>query len=167
VTDGCAASGEPEQPVEVVVACEQWRSACPDIEEVCLRAVRAVLAQHRYGEVSVLLDGNLRVRDLNSAWRNRDMPTNVLAFPAGPPPSQGVPHPLGSIVLAFETVCEESREQGRLFRDHAAHLVVHGTLHLLGYDHAADEDAAVMERQESRILGSLGLGDPHCGRVNR
>ncbi len=165
--DGCAASGESEQPVEIVVACELWRSACPDIEEVCLQAVRAVLAERRCGEVSVLLDGNLRVRDLNSAWRNRDMPTNVLAFPAGPPPSQGVPHPLGSIVLAYETVCEESRDQGRMFRDHAAHLVVHGTLHLLGYDHVRDEDAAAMESRESRILGSLGLDDPHRGRVDR
>ena len=167
MTAGRAAPPEPEQPVEIVIACERWRSACPDIEELCGRAVHAVLAAHRPGEVSVLLDGNGRVRELNRTWRNRDAPTNVLAFPAGPAPSPAVPHPLGSVVLAFETVRDESLEQGRAFRAHAAHLVVHGTLHLLGYDHASDGDAAAMERQESRILSGLGLADPHRERAGR
>ena len=133
--------GEPDQPAEIVITSDGWRKACPDIEDLCRTAVRSALSGGRPGDVAVLLGRDSDVRELNRAWRNRDMPTNVLAFPSGPAPAPQVPHPLGSIALAYEVVRSESEEQGRPFRAHVAHLVVHGTLHLLGYDHRDDREA--------------------------
>jgi len=103
-------------------------------------------------------------RRLNRTWRGRDAPTNVLAFPAAPagvPAVAGAPLLLGDIVLAGETVAREAAEQGKPFADHLRHLVVHGVLHLLGYDHDADEAAVAMEAIETSILAGLGVSDPY------
>jgi probable rRNA maturation factor len=118
-------------------------------------------------ELSVRLTGDEQVRALNAEWRGKDQPTNVLSFPlAGEDDlsSANVAGPellLGDIVLA-RGVCEaEAADKGIAVRDHALHLLVHGTLHLLGYDHHRDRDAADMESREVRALDRLGIANPY------
>jgi probable rRNA maturation factor len=114
-------------------------------------------------EVSIVLTDDAEIRALNQTWRGKDAPTNVLSFPAGEPFGDipGEPRPLGDVVLGGETVVAEARAQGISTADHASHLVVHGMLHLLGYDHDSDEDAARMETLETEILARLGIADPY------
>ncbi len=113
-------------------------------------------------EVSVVFDNDVFVRTLNRDYRGKDRPTNVLSFAAndGLPPSQWSPL-LGDIVLAFETVECEAREQDKSFDNHLTHLLVHGFLHLVGHDHEDDAEAEAMEALERRILASLGINDPY------
>ncbi|HLB79022.1 MAG TPA: rRNA maturation RNase YbeY, partial [Dongiaceae bacterium] len=95
-------------------------------------------------------------------YRGIDRATNVLSFPMGAPVGAGAaPTPLGDVILARETVAAEARAQGKVVADHVSHLVVHGVLHLLGYDHERTADAAVMERLETAILAGLGVADPY------
>jgi rRNA maturation RNase YbeY len=109
---------------------------------------------------AVLFASDEAVRALNAQWRSQDKPTNVLSFPA--PDTAGT---LGDIALAYETCAKEADEQGKTLKDHAAHLFVHGLLHLLGYDHEADDDAAEMEGLEKDILARLGIADPYVHHV--
>jgi probable rRNA maturation factor len=117
-------------------------------------------------EISVLLTGDDRVRRLNAKWRGKDKATNVLSFPMVEPADlrhatiAGPELLLGDIIVA-RGVCEvEAIEKGISFEEHAAHLLVHGTLHLLGHDHHDDSEAAEMERREIRALGRLGIANP-------
>jgi probable rRNA maturation factor len=111
-------------------------------------------------EVALLLTDDAEMRALNRTWRGKDAPTNVLSFPA----SAHVPAPglLGDVVLAYETTAEEARTQGIALKDHVAHLVVHGVLHLIGFDHIEDAEAERMEAIERRALASLGIADPYA-----
>jgi len=111
-------------------------------------------------ELSVLLTDDPAIRVLNCDWRSVDAPTNVLSFPA---PRAGGDRPfIGDIVLAYETVAAEAQLERKPFAHHFAHLCVHGFLHLLGYDHEKDEDAARMEARERAILASIGIEDPYA-----
>jgi rRNA maturation RNase YbeY len=109
---------------------------------------------------AALFTSDEAVKALNAQWRGKDMPTNVLSFPA--PETAGT---LGDIALAYETCAREADEQGKTLKDHATHLLVHGLLHLLGYDHEADDDAAEMEGLEKDILAGLGIADPYVHNV--
>jgi len=109
--------------------------------------------------VALVLTGDDEMRTLNRTWRGKDAPTNVLSFPAD---QLGEPGFLGDVVLAHETICEEAREQHLVLQDHAAHLVVHGVLHLVGFDHGDDAEAEQMEDVERRALASLGVADPYA-----
>ena len=118
-------------------------------------------------EISVTLTGDEQVRALNAKWRGKDKATNVLSFPMAETyelQNENVAEKellLGDIILAHD-VCEaEAEEKGVPFEDHAAHLLVHGTLHLLGYDHLHDSDAAEMETREVRALARLGIANPY------
>jgi probable rRNA maturation factor len=113
--------------------------------------------------LTVALEGDDAVRQLNARYRGQDKPTNVLSFPAEweSPADGGVIH-LGDIVLAYETVAREAVAEGKPFAHHAQHLVVHGTLHVLGFDHETDATAAEMESLETRILEALGVPDPYA-----
>ncbi len=118
-------------------------------------------------ELSVRLTGDEEVRSLNAEWRGKDKPTNVLSFPQAEPKELGdlaIDGPdvmLGDLVLA-RGVCErEAEEKAIPLRHHAAHLIVHGTLHLLGYDHQDDPAAQDMESREVRALARLGIADPY------
>jgi probable rRNA maturation factor len=112
-------------------------------------------------EVSVKFTSDAEVRALNAAWRGRDKATNVLSFPMADEP-EGAPM-LGDIVLAQGVCAEEAREKDVPVETHAMHLVVHGTLHLLGYDHeTGDDDAEEMEAIERQALASLGIADPYA-----
>lgn len=112
-------------------------------------------------DVSVMLSDDARVREVNRAWRKMDKPTNVLSFPAAEADRISSSPFLGDIILAFETVEREAVDEGRPFADHVAHLMVHGFLHLIGYDHETDEDAERMEALETKVLAELGIADPY------
>jgi probable rRNA maturation factor len=116
--------------------------------------------------VSVALLSGTEVRALNKAFRGKDSDTNVLSFPAAPVPPSRPTHAgpifLGDVALSFETVTEEASAQNKTVSDHAAHLVVHGVLHLAGLDHGSDADAEHMEAAERVILGKFGIPDPYA-----
>lgn len=152
---------------EVTVEAAAWRSAVTDPEAICREAVEATLRSAgaaAAGPVTVRLADDAMLRELNRTWRGKDAPTNVLSFPAGDPP-EGLPGslewPLGDLALAFETSSREAREEGKPLAHHLAHLVVHGTLHLLGHDHERPAEAEAMEALERRILAELGVPDPY------
>jgi probable rRNA maturation factor len=145
-------------------------------EPLVRKAAEAAIAESDYSELgttgrrvelSVKLSGDEEVRELNAHWRGKDTPTNVLSFPMAEAyeleqsDEDGPAIMLGDLILA-RGVCErEAEEKGLSFDQHATHLVVHGTLHLLGYDHAADADAADMEGREVRALARLGIANPY------
>ena len=113
-------------------------------------------------EVSLVFTNNAEIRGINAEWRSQDKPTNVLSFPAFPLTPGKMPGPmLGDIIFAEETLTREAGELGKSFDDHLTHLMVHGFLHLFGYDHMEDEEAEKMEGLETRILAGLGLSDPY------
>jgi probable rRNA maturation factor len=116
------------------------------------------------GEVSIVLTGDSEIAKLNRDWRGIDKPTNVLSFPtSGHMAGQGEKL-LGDIVIAYETVERESRDENRVFLHHLAHLAVHGFLHLTGYDHETDTQAEAMEGLESKIMMRLNMPDPYVAR---
>lgn len=112
-------------------------------------------------ELSILLTNDAEQQALNKQWRGKDSSTNVLSFPQIEPfdPVVGI---LGDITLARETVVREAEEQGVTFEAHFTHLVVHGFLHILGYDHIDDDEATTMESLETAILARLGIDDPYA-----
>ena len=112
-------------------------------------------------EVSLVFADDARIRGLNRQYRGKDRPTNVLSFPAASLGSGRLGPPLGDIVLARETIAAEATAEGLDFADHLTHLIIHGFLHLVGYDHETDDEAAVMEQLETAILGRLGIADPY------
>ena len=153
--------------VDVEIEAEGW-SKIGGVEhlarrsaEAALRAAAAETADPH--SATILLTDDEAVRELNRAWRGQDKATNVLSFPASHPPAAGEPRHLGDLALAFETVAWEAEAEGKSLHDHAAHLIVHGILHLLGRDHGNDEEAEEMERVELAALVSLGIEDPYRG----
>ena len=114
--------------------------------------------------VSVLFTNDDDIARLNAAWRGKEGPTNVLSFPAAKiPGNEAEPASLGDIALGFETVIKEAAGSHLTVGEHISHLLVHGLLHLVGYDHADDEEAEAMEAIEVAILGKLGIADPYAG----
>ena len=113
-------------------------------------------------EVSLLLCNDARIREINRDWRGLDKPTNVLSFPAAPKEVLAKSPMVGDIAVAFEIVTREAADEGKTFADHYAHMIVHGFLHLVGYDHETDAEAEEMEALEIRILGELGIADPYA-----
>jgi probable rRNA maturation factor len=154
---------------------EEWDSSRP-WDRLVRRAAEAAVAESAFPqlatgqrpiEISVLLTGDDKLRELNAEYRQKDKPTNVLSFPMADPSDlryanvAGAELLLGDIILA-RGVCEsEAADKGVSLEDHATHLVVHGTLHLLGYDHLGDDEAADMEAREVRALARLGIANPY------
>ncbi|OAZ90003.1 rRNA maturation RNase YbeY [Halomonas sp. G11] len=103
-------------------------------------------------------------RSLNYDYRGKDKPTNVLSFPFENPPGITLPL-LGDLVICHAVVVKEAEEQRKALEHHYAHMVIHGTLHLLGYDHIEEEDAEVMEQCERELLAALGITDPYIGDI--
>ena len=156
---------------------EEWDSR-GSWDELVRSAAEAAIAEsafpqlatsERTVELSVRLAGDQEVRELNGKWRGHDKATNVLSFPLVDAAElqdtnvSGRELLLGDIVLAHGVCESEADEKGVSIEQHAAHLVVHGTLHLLGYDHQHDDDAAEMEAREVRALARLGIADPYAG----
>jgi probable rRNA maturation factor len=157
-----------QRPLEIAVTVEagDWPAA-----NALRRLARAALAAALDlatrdvapdAEVSLLFTDDAHVRLLNTRYRGKDSATNVLSFPA-PPQVQGALGPmLGDIVLGQETVAREAAAEGLTVAAHLTHLLVHGFLHLVGYDHETDAEAAVMEGLETAILAGLGIADPYA-----
>lgn len=131
-----------------------WAKALPGVERLVRKAARAA-AGSRKRSLTIALADDRRVRVLNARDRKKDKPTNVLSYPSGERDF------LGDVVLARQTVWREARQQKKTPAAHVSHLVVHGTLHLLGYDHENDAEAERMEALERRILARLGIADPY------
>jgi probable rRNA maturation factor len=144
---------------EVELEDTAWTAALPDAETLVLEAADATLASEgAVGEgVTLLLTDDATIRDLNRRFRQRDQPTNVLSFPAPQNPERF----LGDIALAYGLCAREAREQGKPLKHHLQHLVAHGVLHLLGYDHVSDAQAEEMENLERAVLAGLGIPDPY------
>ena len=141
--------------VDVIVEDGRWAAALGDPGDFALRcfaAARAAEPRVSAGAALLLAD-DATLRRLNLQFRGKDKPTNVLAFPGAP----------GDIAIAYETCAAEAGDEGPRFRDHAAHLIIHGLLHLAGHDHQSDDEAERMESLETRSLAALGVADPHAG----
>ena len=144
-------------------------TAVPDVEWHVYTAAEAAFAAagatvEEVTEVSIALVDDATIRELNRNWRGKDAPTDVLSFPAMPIAVPGAPALLGDIAVAFETTARDAAAEGKTLADHLAHLVAHGMLHLLGYDHLKAAEAERMESTERAILKGLGIADPYAGR---
>lgn len=157
----------PSLEIDILVEADGW-AALPDAEALVRRAVSAALAEGAEleegatFEVSVTLTDDARIRRINKDWRDKDKPTNVLSFPAAEVPDGVTPVPLGDIIVAFETVAAEALDEDKALADHFTHLIVHGTLHLVGFDHEDEAEAEEMEDTERHILAGLGISDPYA-----
>lgn len=163
--------------VDLVVEDDRWDA--DSLHALAERAARATLSFLKLTtdgyEIVLLACDDARIATLNADFRGKPQATNVLSWPAwdlssdldGGPPEPApdgdpdVPEPLGNIALARDTCLREAVEQGKSASDHLTHLIVHSVLHLLGYDHIRDKDAALMEETETQILASLGVADPY------
>jgi probable rRNA maturation factor len=172
-TDETLAPSEPEErprsSVGIVMADERWASI-DGLESLLSRAVEIAICEAREDDSPATLDLALssdeEVRSLNAAYRGKDKPTNVLSFPAADIPHLGeenasAPVFLGDVIMAYETIAAEAGAEGKTLPAHAAHLAVHGALHLLSYGHETDAEAAEMEALEIAILARLGIPDPY------
>ncbi|SHF55984.1 probable rRNA maturation factor [Litoreibacter ascidiaceicola] len=160
--------------IEILTEDERWTAAAlPALAEKACSAALDELSLDADYEISLLACNDARVAELNTEFRGKPMPTNVLSWPSEERAAQvpgmipmlpdGASHELelGDIAIAFETCTREADDAGKPFEDHVTHLLVHGTLHLLGFDHTNDPDAALMEGLETRILAKLGIEDPY------
>ncbi len=161
-------------PVDTVIEDARWQAV--GLARLADRAALATLAHLGLDpgdwEVALLGCDDARIAALNEDFRDKAAPTNVLSWPSdergaevdGAPPAPPEPGPdpeLGDIAIAYDTCDREALAAGKPMEDHVTHLLVHGLLHLLGYDHVRDKDATLMERTEIEILGKLGLGNPY------
>ena len=163
-------------PVEVIIEDDRW--AAEDLDPLATRAFVGTLKWLNLDpdqcDVAILACDDAHIATLNAEFRDKPTPTNVLSWPETDlsPETEGArpraPQPditgeiaLGDIAIAYDTCAREAAEAGKSLPDHAAHLIVHGVLHLLGYDHIRDGDATLMEETEVKILGTLGIDDPY------
>ena len=146
--------------LQITVKDKKWKDVLPKYRSICRKAISTVL-DLKNCEVSIVLADDLFVHQLNLEYRHMDKPTNVLSFPV---PFVDVPmRPMGDIVLALETIEKEAKEQKKTFEEHFVHLLIHGALHLAGYDHILDEEAKVMESLEIKKVEALGYTNPYKG----
>ncbi len=167
--------------IEIDIAVEDpaWELDCPDYTPLIHRAVNLVfmhapvaqsLIQNAIEpEISVVLTNDDAVHALNRDYRDKDKPTNILSFAmqdgenGWDAPTHPGPCALGDLVVAFQTVKRESLAENKAFSDHLTHLIIHGTLHLLGYDHIDDQQAEEMETLEIQMLGAINIKNPYVG----
>ena len=158
--------------MDVSIGAKVWCEMLVRPKDTVMRAAMAAfqiasITIERDTEVSVRLSNDEEVRVLNRIHRNKDQPTNVLAFPAFDSEDlkripEGVPVCLGDIIIAFETATVEAEVEVKSLKDHLSHLVVHGMLHLLGHDHETENKATIMEGLEVDALNQLGIGNPYA-----
>lgn len=163
-----------ELDVDISIQDPEWNSI-PEVESVVEKSVRTTMLmapqperiRAKAIEISVLLANDDLMHVLNREYRNKDNPTNVLTFASLDSEDFfiGDTVGLGDVALSYQTIDREAREEGRFFRDHLMHLVVHGTLHLLGYNHKQEGEAIIMEALEIRILEKLGVQNPYTEKI--
>ena len=145
--------------MDIAVQFEYWTQALSDIDMIARQAIAQILAELKapqLGELSIALVSDLDIQILNRDFRQKDKPTNVLSFPdAGPAPL------LGDIVLGLETITREATEKSISVEHHVTHLIIHGFLHLQGYDHQSEATAAEMEAIEIAALAALNIDNPY------
>lgn len=149
--------------LDILVNEPGWSKKLPGAEDIVTRAIEAALAHlgaSKPYEISVVLTDDAEIQTLNKEWRGKDKPTNVLSFP------QDEDLLLGDIILSLGTIENEARSQDKALADHTAHLIVHGLLHLLGYDHEDEGEAEEMESLEIAICAQLGIRNPYAGHDN-
>ncbi|HEX4534461.1 MAG TPA: rRNA maturation RNase YbeY [Rhizomicrobium sp.] len=146
---------EKSQAVIVVIEDDGWKKRLPRAAWRVRRA--AALALPRGKRLTVLLTSDARLREMNHQFRGKDKPTNVLSFPAG----ESEKGYLGDVAIALGVSAREAKAEGKSLADHLSHLVIHGTLHLLGHDHEAAREAAKMESLEASLLAKIGIADPY------
>jgi len=148
----------PDLTYDIARESDRW----PDEEDLrkLTRKVIGVLRPHIKGHVTFVFSDDDMVQVLNREWRGKDKPTNVLSFPDGDADEDGVVH-LGDVIVAQQTLDREAKEMAISFDDHLTHLLLHGALHLAGYDHETDTEAKTMESLEIQLLASLGIKDPY------
>lgn len=155
--------------LDVIIEDERWAAA--NLDGIAESAYAAVLAYFEMApgdyEAALLACDDAKIANLNGAFRDKPTPTNVLSWPSeeralsGSVPPVPPPSELGDIAIAYETCAKEAMDQNKTFDAHVGHLLVHGLLHLLGYDHENDADAAIMELKEVEILESMGVSNPY------
>ncbi len=147
-----------EIEIDILRPSELWQNKVDDtwIQTTVEKVLHHLKPAFHTYEVSIVLADDAFVQTLNLKYRNIDKPTNVLSFP-----TKDEAIALGDIIFAFETIDREAQEQHKTFKDHFAHLLVHGVLHLLGYDHAKPNAAETMEHLETEILNELGINNPY------
>ena len=162
-------TGLPVTADEITVMTEAtaWRATLPSAQRLAKQAIRTALKitkprRRRAIEICLVLSDDRRVQKLNHTFRRKDKPTNVLSFPAEAKVPRHLPLVLGDIVLALGVLKREARESRKPLQHHFQHLVVHGLLHLLNYDHIIEADALHMEAMERRILAHLNVPDPYA-----
>lgn len=155
--------------IGVSISEPKWTQALDDAQGLCRAAIKACpLSSLAESEVSILLSDDVQVQELNRDYRYQDKPTNVLSF-ANLDDTESLdlgPRVLGDIVIAFGVTSVEAENEGKSLADHLTHLVIHGMLHLLGYDHENDEEAEQMEALEISTLARLGIANPYCEQVD-
>lgn len=132
-----------------------------DIEEIATRSIKIAIELSNIhpkpnSELSILIAGDPELQKLNSKWRGKDKPTNVLSFPGDEERVM-----LGDIAVSLETAMREAELENKSLHDHLSHLFVHGFLHLFGYDHETENEARIMEGLETKIMSELGIADPY------
>lgn len=153
--------------IDILIDAGEWGSD-QELRDLCRKAVMATvrtapLKMRQNSELSVLLTDDTSIRKLNRDWRGNDKSTNVLSFPAAETVPESAAGPLlGDIALAYETIAREARLEEKRFDHHLSHLVIHGFLHLFGYDHDLDHKALVMEELERLALAELGIQNPYA-----
>lgn len=150
--------------VDVIIEDQRWAEVC-DPDALAHAAVEAVLSNIEMSwagelEISFLFCDDLKIKGLNATWNKTNSATNVLSFPTSPTGKQGPVTLLGDVIIAFDTISNEAGAQRKLVSSHAAHMLVHGVLHLFGFDHLNDEAADEMEALETCILNTMGIDDP-------
>jgi probable rRNA maturation factor len=145
--------------LDLQIACEEERGL-PEMAQFQLWLEKALEVYAQEAEVTVRLVDEAEIQQLNATYRGKDAPTNVLSFPFEAPPGIELPL-LGDLIICRQVVEQEAEQQNKNLSAHWAHMIVHGSLHLLGYDHISDEDAEEMESLETRIMLGLGFPDPY------
>lgn len=168
--------------IDVLCEDEQWEKEIPDVTKHIKKIVTHTLSftglNQQSLEICIVLANDVFIQDLNHRFRHKDKPTNVLSFPSmdiDPDTTEefvksigahDIPMHLGDVTLAFETILHEAQQQEKSFQDHLSHLLIHGILHLLGYDHIEEEDAQKMEKFEITILEAIGIENPYATTAN-
>lgn len=143
---------------EIIIDDENWSSLDFSPQELCESVTKTTFSffENNHETIAILLCGDAKIRELNFKWRGLNKATNVLSFEY--PPNSLV---LGDIALSYQTCISEALQQGKSIKNHVSHLLVHGILHLLGYDHIGDDEASEMEDLEREILEKMGIEDPY------